>query len=127
MAPATPPFIRRSAVLPAVLHAVLHAVLFGVALILQPTLSSAQATPRCSEAVTGFLQELPLDDGEVKSVRIIERTNIADDFGPEIFGVDAWVRLNSCSGYLVLNLSKGCFLRQAYTRGDCEVGDLSNY
>lgn len=115
MVPATPPFIRRSA------------VLLCAGLALQPGLSSAQGTPRCGEEVTGFLEELPLYDGEVKSVRIIERTNIADDFGPEIFGVDAWVRLNSCSGYLVLNLSKGCFLRQAYTRGDCEVGDLSNY
>ena len=63
----------------------------------------------------------------MKDIRIIERTNIADDFGPEIFGVDAWVRLNSCSGYLVLNLSRNCFLRQAYTRGDCAFQGLSNY
>ena len=87
----------------------------------------AQAAERCSKETMEHLDELPLAEGEIKSVRIMERVNIADDFGPDIFGVDAWIRLNSCSGFLVLNMSRGCFLRQAYTRGDCEVEGLSNY
>ncbi len=85
------------------------------------------AADRCAAEVRDHLADLPLSQGDVKSVRIMERVNIADDFGPEIFGVDAWVRLHSCSGYLVLNMSRGCFLRQAYTRGDCQVEGLSNY
>lgn len=87
----------------------------------------AQAAERCAEEAAEYLEELPLAEGEVKSVRLMEKINIADDFGPEIFGVDAWVRLNSCSGWLVLNMSKGCFLRQAYTRGDCKVEGLAKY
>jgi hypothetical protein len=77
--------------------------------------------------VEAHLEELPLAAGEVKSVRIIERVNIANDFGPEIFGVDAWVRLNSCSGWLVINMTAKCYIRQSYTRGDCRVEGLSNY
>ncbi|WP_299620920.1 hypothetical protein [Pelagibius sp.] len=87
----------------------------------------AQATERCSEEAAEYLEELPLAEGEIKSVRLMEKVNIADDFGPDIFGVDAWVRLNSCSGWLVLNMSKGCFVRQAYTRGDCQIEGLAKY
>ena len=115
MQPATPR--RRSS----------RALLLGLGLALLPSLCAAQATPRCAAEVDEHLEKFPFYEGEVKDIRIMERTNIADDFGPEIFGVDAWVRLNSCSGYLVLNLSRNCFLRQAYTRGDCSVEGLSNY
>lgn len=87
----------------------------------------AEAAERCAEEAAEYLEELPLAEGEIKSVRLMEKTNIADDFGPEIFGVDAWVRLNSCSGWLVLNMSRGCFLRQAYTRGDCQIEGLAKY
>ena len=104
-----------------------HALLIGLALALLPTGSAAQVTPRCAVEVDEHLDKFPFYEGEVKDIRIMERTNIADDFGPEVFGVDAWIRLNSCSGYLVLNLSRNCFLRQAYTRGDCSVEGLSNY
>ncbi len=87
----------------------------------------AQVTPRCSDEIADYVAELPLEDGEVRELRIMERTNIADDFGPDIFGVDAWIRLNSCSGFVVLNLNSACFMRQAYTRGDCQVDGLSNF
>ncbi len=98
----------------------------GLAVLLLSALP-AQASERCHKEVVDYLEELPLAEGEVKSLRIIERTNISDDFGPDIFGVDAWIRLNSCSGYLVINMTKGCFVKQAYTRGDCSVQGLSNY
>lgn len=98
----------------------------GLAVLLLSALP-AQASERCHKEVVDYLEELPLAEGEVKSLRLMERTNISDDFGPDIFGVDAWIRLNSCSGYLVINMTKGCFVKQAYTRGDCSVQGLSNY
>lgn len=111
---------RAGPLLPAVLVA---AVLVAAQFLAAP----AQPAERCAAEAAEYLEELPLAEGEIKSVRLMEKVNIADDFGPEIFGVDAWVRLNSCSGWLVLNLSKGCFLLQAYTRGDCEVEGLDRY
>ncbi len=98
----------------------------GLAVLLHSVLP-AQASDRCHKETIDNLEELPLAQGDVKSLRIIERINIADDFGPDIFGVDAWVRLHSCSGFLVLNMTKACFLKQAYTRGDCKVQGLPNY
>lgn len=94
--------------------------------LLPGTLQAADSK-RCTAEVDRRLAELPLAPGDVKSVRIIEQTNIADDYGPEIFGVDAWVRLNSCSGWLVINMTAKCYVRQTYTRGDCRVEGLSNY
>ncbi|GAB4395099.1 MAG: hypothetical protein Tsb0032_26350 [Kiloniellaceae bacterium] len=101
------------------------AVLLAAGLL--PSALEAADSTRCADVVDRHLAELPLTEGDVKSVRIIERTNIADDFGPEIFGVDAWVRLNSCSGWLVINMTAKCYIRQSYTRGDCRVEGLSNY
>ena len=94
---------------------------------LLPSVGLAQVPPRCNAEVQEHLAALPLYEGEITDVRVIEGVNLADDFGPEVFGVDAWVRLESCSGFLVLNLNKNCFLRQAYTRGDCEVQGLSKH
>ena len=46
---------------------------------------------------------------------------------PEILGVEGWVRLNSCSGWLVVNMRASCYILETYTRGDCRVEGLSNY
>ena len=87
----------------------------------------AADSQRCAEKVHRHLASLPLAPGDVKSIRIIERVNIADDFGPEIFGVDAWVRLHSCSGWLVINMTPACYIKQTYTRGDCRVEGVPHY
>ena len=109
----------RSTILPAGLAAFVAAGLPG-------SLQAADST-LCSGEINDHLAELPLASGEVKSVRILERTNISDDYGPAIFGVDAWVRLNSCTGWLVINLTPKCYIKQTYTRGDCRVEDVPNY
>jgi hypothetical protein len=105
--------------------ALLAACLLAVCLLPAP-LQAADST-RCAKVVDRHLADLPLAEGDVKSIRIIDRVNIADDFGPEIFGVDAWVRLNSCSGWLIINMTPACYIRQSYTRGDCHVEGLSHY
>lgn len=84
-------------------------------------------TGRCADAVEARLAELPLAAGDVKSVRIVEKVNLDDEFGPEILGVEGWVRLNSCSGWLVVNMRASCYILETYTRGDCRVEGLSNY
>ncbi|HMA15444.1 MAG TPA: hypothetical protein VKP12_11695 [Kiloniellaceae bacterium] len=82
---------------------------------------------RCADTVEARLAELPLAPGDVKSVRIVEKVNLDDEFGPEILGVEGWVRLNSCSGWLVVNMRASCYILETYTRGDCRVEGLSNY
>jgi hypothetical protein len=97
-----------------------------LALCLLPAGAEAVDSTRCAENVDDHLASLPLAQDDVRQIRIIERVNIAD-FGPEIFGVDAWVRLNSCSGWVVVNMTPACFVRQTYTRGDCRVDGVTHY
>ncbi|MGF1592285.1 MAG: hypothetical protein ACFCUW_03340 [Kiloniellaceae bacterium] len=103
------------------------AALLLLAASLLPGGPAAAQAPRCADKVESHLAGLPLAPGDVQSVRIVEKINIADDFGPDVLGVDAWVRLNSCSGWLVVNMTASCFVRQTYTRGDCRVEGLPNY
>ena len=81
----------------------------------------------CASQIEAHLAELPLAPGDVESVRIVEKVNLDDEYGPEILGVEGWVRLNSCSGWLVVNMRHTCYILETYTRGDCRVEGLSNY
>ncbi|WP_340118357.1 hypothetical protein [Pelagibius sp. 7325] len=104
--------------------------LAGLALaagLLLPTPLHAADSTRCADTVDSHLASLPLAPDAVQSIRIIEKVNISDEYGPDILGVDAWVRLNACSGWLVINMTAKCYVRQSYTRGDCRVEGLPNY
>ncbi|GAB4374396.1 MAG: hypothetical protein Kow00114_36950 [Kiloniellaceae bacterium] len=98
-----------------------------LAAVLLPAPLTAADSDRCAGKVNAYLASLPLTPDAVKSIRIIEKVNISDDFGPAILGVDAWVRLNSCSGWLVINMTAKCYIKQSYTRGDCRVEGLPSY
>src|SRR3546814_13186932 len=55
------------------------------------TMASAPATAQpdtrlCNAEVESKLRELPLAEGDIKSVRVVEETNL-DEFGPPILGV----------------------------------------
>lgn len=82
---------------------------------------------RCAGKIEARLAELPLAPGDAQSVRIVEKVNLDDEFGPEILGVEGWVRLKSCSGWLVVNMRHTCYVLETYTLGDCRVEGLSNY
>lgn len=74
------------------------------------------------------LAELNITDADIRSLQIVLLRRKDDRAGPDIRGGEAWVRLNSCTGYLVVEMNrKAAFVRQAYTRGDCSVPGLSNY
>ena len=100
------------------------AVLLGT--FLQPDALRAADSSQCARKVKTQLAALPLAANDVSSVRLIQQINVADD-GPDISGVDAWVQLNSCSGWLIINMTTACYVRQTYTRGDCRVEGLPNY
>jgi hypothetical protein len=94
---------------------------------LPPPAALAEDSTRSAEDVDAHLAEQPQAAGDVRQIRLIERTNIADDFGPEFFGVDGWVRLKSCSGWLVINMKPACYIKQTFTRGDCRVEGVPSF
>lgn len=41
--------------------------------------------------------------------------------------VDAWVRLRSCNGHLVIAMRQSCHVQQVYTLGDCQVAGVRRF
>jgi hypothetical protein len=72
------------------------------------------------------LRRLALTGEEIANLRFVEKRNPTDN-GPEVLGVRAWIRLKSCSGYLVIDMTRSCFVRQSYTRGDCRLEGVTAY
>lgn len=59
-----------------------------------------------------------LTDYDSLTVEAIRRDSGDDD---RIVGWRAWVDLRGCDGWLVIELSGQCRVRQVYTRGDCAL------
>lgn len=96
---------------------------FAAALV---TAAPAQALD-CRPQAQAELQKLGVTGEEIASIRYVEKYNPADT-GPDVLGVRAWVRLKACaSGYLVVDMTRSCFVRQSYTRGDCRREGLTAY
>jgi len=81
----------------------------------------------CREAAEGELQRLGIAAGEIAEIRYIEKLNPTER-GPDVLGVRAWIRMQACSsGYLVIDMTRSCFVRQSYTRGDCRRAGVTAY
>ncbi|WP_299620923.1 hypothetical protein [Pelagibius sp.] len=100
----------------------LAALLFALA----PAAVQAQIFRGCAAEADAEIQRLPLGDDAVTAIRYERKLNPTDQ-GPEVLGVRAWVRLKSCTGWLVIDMTRSCFVRQSYTRGDCSVEGVTRY
>ena len=87
---------------------------------------AAQSATRCAKAAEAELQSLPLGPDAVTSIQYERKLNPRDQ-GPPVVGYRAWVRLKSCTGYLVIDMTRSCFVRQSYTRGNCAVEGVTRY
>lgn len=82
--------------------------------------------PDCDSEIAAALQSLAVDQGRVRSIYVSPR--LKSGIGAtRVVSLDVWVRLTDCKGALVLDLSRHCTLRQAYTRGECRVPGVSAY
>jgi len=94
--------------------------------LLPPTVPAALALD-CQAAGEREVARLGITADEVRTVLYVEKYNPTDR-GPTVLGVRAWVRLNACtSGYLVIDMTRSCFVRQSYTRGDCHLDNVTAY
>ena len=81
----------------------------------------------CRRQAETELRRLGLAEADVSSLRYVQKYNPAEA-GPDVLGVRAWVRLKACrSGYLVVDMTRSCFVRQSYTRGDCRLEGVTAY
>jgi len=81
----------------------------------------------CRRQTEEELARLSLRAADISSTRYVEKYNPSET-GPDVLGVRAWMRLRACSGgYLVIDLTRTCFVRQSYTRGDCRLDGVTAY
>ena len=83
------------------------------------TLNSGAALAACEDRVDRELQEIPVSQDDVKSVKVMRRG--AGGQASNNYTLDAWIRLNSCSGYLMIHMTRQCFVKDIYTTGDCRI------
>ncbi|GAB4374399.1 MAG: hypothetical protein Kow00114_36960 [Kiloniellaceae bacterium] len=99
-----------------------------LAILLAAALPPAPAAALdCRRQAEEELARLGLGAAEIGSVRYVERYNPSET-GPDVLGVRAWVRVRACSsGYLVIDMTRSCFVRQSYTRGGCRLDGVTAY
>lgn len=89
--------------------------------------AAAQQTERFEAKTKERLAEMQIDDSQVQSIRYVIKRKIDDRAGPDIQGADAYIRLQQCSGYLVIQMNRTAYVRQTYTTGDCQVAGAEAY
>lgn len=93
-------------------------------LVLSAAVAAAQETKRFEEKTAERLAELQIDSSEVESIRYVIKRKIDNKAGPDIQGAEAYIRLKSCSGYLIVQMNRTTYIRQTYTTGDCAVAGV---
>ncbi len=97
------------------------AIMMGLALgILTATPAGAAREP-CEARVVERLDRLNVERSDIRGVFYdVQRQTRGDD--DRVIGFLAWVSLKSCKGYVVIDLSLRCRVRQVYWRGECDLG-----
>ncbi len=80
---------------------------------------------RCEAQINTALERMSVPQSDVKSVRVMRRSKGAKSGSNYTY--DAWVRLNSCSGYFMVQMTKSCMVMDSYTTGDCDFSGMTNY
>ncbi len=100
-------------------------VVFTLVLTL-PLAAFAYQTNPCESVVSDRLGQMSIDLADVQKVFYTRQLQSARD-GNIIVGYDAWVRFHSCKGYLVIDVTRHCRVRQVYTRGGCRVPGVRHF
>jgi len=81
----------------------------------------------CRSEAEEHLAALPIPEKDIRSVSMVNRTVGATRVTTGREGHEAWVRLDSCSGWLIVELSKSCSPRQSFTRGACTIDGVKGF
>lgn len=80
----------------------------------------------CETAVADRLAEVGINQGDV---RVVDIRAVVEDRGEgkSLLGWQAWVRFQSCTGALIVDLTDYCYVQQVYTRDGCRQAGVSNW
>ena len=104
------------------LMAVLSAIAISLSLAL-PAKEAAATT--CQAQIDRELQRINVPMADLESIKVIKRS-----FGGKSTNLAhaAWIRLKSCeTGFLMVNMTSYCMVRDSFTIGNCRIDGLPNY
>lgn len=80
----------------------------------------------CVPVVQDRLDALALTAADVTRISMVTRyENIFDS--EVLVGFNAWVGLEACRGYVIVDVTTSCRVRQVYTRGDCRLDGVKSF
>ena len=85
----------------------------------------ATAVLRCEAQIMKVLAEASVPQSDVSSIKVTRGGGGGKSSTNARY--DAWIRLNSCSGYLMVSMTRACHINDVYTRGDCRAGGSNRY
>lgn len=100
--------------------------LFGLVLTALAAGSAAAQEIPCAATVERAWSDAGLDRSDVEKTFVTDRYHF-DAENEYIVGYDVWTRFKSCQGALVVDITDSCYLRQVYTRGDCQLPGVPSF
>ncbi|MGF1628419.1 MAG: hypothetical protein ACFCUT_03015 [Kiloniellaceae bacterium] len=97
----------------------------AAALLLSVAAMNPAAAAPCDEQIAETLRELSVPQEDVKSIDLVRRGKGGKSSSN--YTQEAFVKLNSCSGNVVIDMTRYCMVQQTYTTGDCSIGGMPNY
>ncbi len=95
-------------------------VTLGLALAVLSSTPAEAALAYCERTVAERLDGLNVDRSDVRG--IYYAAHRAGGRRDRVVRILAWVSLQSCKGYLVIDMDRHCRVRQVYGRGECSLG-----
>ncbi len=92
----------------------------GLFLLLVPPTEAAGLRKYCEPQVSERLDILKIDPTDISGITYEAQRRAGRD-NDRIAQILAWVSLHSCKGYVVIDLSPQCTVRQIYGRDGCSV------
>ena len=99
------------------MHVAHRTIVMSFLLILRMPVARAQEY--CAPVVTNRLSQLGVGSESVEE--IIYANSYSSGENAEVVAIHAWVKLRSCNGQLVVEMTTGCRIIQNYTRKECRV------
>ncbi len=95
-------------------------VTLGLALAVLSSTPAEAARAHCERTVAERLDGLNVDRSDIRGIFYdAQRGGRRSD---RVVRILAWVSLQSCNGYLVIDMDRHCRVRQVYGRGECSLG-----
>ncbi len=92
----------------------------GLFLLTDLPAEAAGARKFCEAEVRERLDLLKLDPSDIREITYDAQYSGRDN--RRLVRLLAWVGLHSCKGYVIIDLSRQCTVRQVYGRGECDLG-----